>query len=404
MKLILINEFYPPDRAPTGRYLDDLARYLVARGHDVSVLTSQAAYQGGARYPSREMIAGVRVRRSTAVRLPLPSRLLRLVNEALFAGSVFRSCCRLPDGTAIVSLTSPPFIGAIVAMATIGRDIRRIPWIMDLYPDAIEVHTRRRFPGLLAMARRELGRAHAVIALGSAMARRAKRYRHRNPEPAAIPLWVPDVIAAPPDAVRHKRMAYGCADDRALFMYSGNMGLGHTFDDVLTSIATSPSTGPLWVFSGDGRRRVEIAAFAAANPEAPLRLVPYAPHTELAAHLGAADVHLVTMRPNWDGIMVPSKAQGIFAIGRPILFIGSQRNEVAQWIGESGGGWAVAVGDIAGLRQAIAQAQDPVERARRGEAARQFAQQRFSRERNLEEIESIVTGRGGQCRSLTKSP
>ena len=49
----------------------------------------------------------------------------------------------------------------------------------------------------------------------------------------------------------------------------------------------------------------------------------------------------------------------------------------ARWILESGGGWVVAQDDLDGLMAAIQEAGDPIERAKRGQAALQFAQRHF---------------------------
>ena len=46
MHIALINQFYPPARAPTGVLLQDLARALRGRGHAVTVIASAGAYPG----------------------------------------------------------------------------------------------------------------------------------------------------------------------------------------------------------------------------------------------------------------------------------------------------------------------------------------------------------------------
>jgi len=61
MRIVLLNQFYPPDVAPTGRYLHDLARELVAQGHHVTVIASRHAYGGGGDFEAREQLDGVEV-------------------------------------------------------------------------------------------------------------------------------------------------------------------------------------------------------------------------------------------------------------------------------------------------------------------------------------------------------
>jgi alkanesulfonate monooxygenase SsuD/methylene tetrahydromethanopterin reductase-like flavin-dependent oxidoreductase (luciferase family) len=87
--------------------------------------------------------------------------------------------------------------------------------------------------------------------------------------------------------------------------------------------------------------------------------------------------------------MVPSKLQGIFAVSRPVIFIGSAESSIGQWVAESGGGWLVAAGDVAGLRAALREARDPMERKTRGDAAFRFSLIVFDKETNVRRVAEI---------------
>ncbi len=69
MRFLLLNQFYPPDMAPTGQFLHDLARGLAARGNNVHVVCSRRSYDGGRNYPAEETIDGARIRRVEDVRI-----------------------------------------------------------------------------------------------------------------------------------------------------------------------------------------------------------------------------------------------------------------------------------------------------------------------------------------------
>jgi glycosyltransferase involved in cell wall biosynthesis len=89
--------------------------------------------------------------------------------------------------------------------------------------------------------------------------------------------------------------------------------------------------------------------------------------------------------------MVPSKLQGIFAIGRPVIFIGSGDSSIGRWVRESGGGWVVAAGDVEALEAALADARDPEVRAARGSAAMAFAREHFDKKTNVARVAGIFT-------------
>ena len=179
----------------------------------------------------------------------------------------------------------------------------------------------------------------------------------------------------------------GWGRDELVLMYSGNMGLGHRFHEFLQVAAeTSHDHGLRWVFAGGGKRRGEVERFAAQRPAARVQLMPYASADRLREHLCAADVHLVSLEAGWQGCMMPSKIQNVFAAGRPVIYVGPLDNSLARWILDAGAGWAVPANDIEGLARAIGETRDARERAVRGAAARRYAEAYFDRETNASRI------------------
>jgi len=76
-----------------------------------------------------------------------------------------------------------------------------------------------------------------------------------------------------------------------------------------------------------------------------------------------------------------------------VVFVGARDSEGAAWVAESGGGWLVAEGDVAGLLAAVAQACDAGERAARAAQAASFARLRFDRERNCARMAELLEHR-----------
>jgi len=55
-------------------------------------------------------------------------------------------------------------------------------------------------------------------------------------------------------------------------------------------------------------------------------------------------VHLITMSPGWEGIVVPSKLYGCIRTGRPVLFIGPENADTAREIRAHDWGMALPPG------------------------------------------------------------
>ena len=69
------------------------------------------------------------------------------------------------------------------------------------------------------------------------------------------------------------------------------------------------------------------------------------PRDQLYASLTLADVHLISMRGEMTGLVVPGKLYGAMAAGRPTLFVGPEHCESADTIRQAGCGLTVRLGD-----------------------------------------------------------
>ena len=218
-------------------------------------------------------------------------------------------------------------------------------------------------------------------------------------------------------ALRRQR---GWADEDLVVMYSGNMGLGHRFGEILAAARELAGGGARdqegrtratggdspenegggrvrIVFYGGGKRRSEVQEFANGSPCCAVEVHDYAPAEILAAHLRSADVHLASLNPEWTGTMVPSKLQGVFEAGRPVIFIGSEASSIGRWVRESGGGRVVGPGDVAGLLVALAELGDPEIRRACGRAAGAYAAEYFDQATNIARAAEILCGECGEC-------
>jgi len=126
----------------------------------------------------------------------------------------------------------------------------------------------------------------------------------------------------------------------------------------------------LWLnASGAGAEAVEMRLRAAGVPLA--RSMPGALE-QLPALLAAADVHLITLRSGFAGIVLPSKVYGCLESRKPILFIGSAKSDVHLLCGRTRARsyWRVDAGDALGFAETLEDLADHVEAK---EQARKFA-------------------------------
>ena len=79
------------------------------------------------------------------------------------------------------------------------------------------------------------------------------------------------------------------------------------------------------------------------------------PLKELPRLLVTADVHLLSLRPEFSGIVLPSKVYGCIASRKPVLFVGPASSDVHMLCSHGGlpAYEHVEVGDIAGFAAAL---------------------------------------------------
>jgi len=75
------------------------------------------------------------------------------------------------------------------------------------------------------------------------------------------------------------------------------------------------------------------------------RFMPYQSETDLPYSLSAADVHWLSHKPEFEGLLFPSKFYGIAAVGRPIIAITSRQSELAKLVSQYQCGLVVEQGD-----------------------------------------------------------
>lgn len=384
MRVLALNQFYPPDVAATGLFLHDLARTLAGRGHEVTVVASRRSYRGGGQYPRDTVLDGVRVLRVGALGFGRAWAMGRMMDYASYLVSALLPVVRTePRPDVVLFLTAPPFLGLLGGVAS-RRGAKVAHWVLDLYPDAMLAHGMIRDGSLvhrfLAALARKAFRGDLVVALGSDIAQRAGPYTDR-PVKEILP-WAgnrPSPLSR--DRVQAVRSRLGWGDGELVLLYGGNMGLGHTLDEFLeAALRLRDNAGVRWVFAGGGKRAREVEQFLRRQPGCRVEILPYVGSEESRERMAAADVHLVSMREAWQGCILPSKLQAAFAVGRPVIYVGPPAGEIGKWVEQSGGGWIAAEGDVEGLVSAVREAGAKVERERRGRLALAFADRHFSDE------------------------
>lgn len=353
--------------------LSDLAFHLAARGWDVEVVTSRQRYEdAAAKLPSHETVNGVNVRRVWSTRFGRGFLPGRAIDYATFYISAFFALLRRGGrGATIVALTDPPLISVVAALAAMLRGATLINWTQDLFPDVAQALGMRGVRWLRGIRDWSLRRANVNVALADLMA-------ERLPNAVVIHNWA-DAALHPVD-LPHPRFVIG---------YSGNLGRAHDGATMLAAMEALRNDDAIeFAITGGGAQAAELRAKQLPN----VRFRGYAPREQLSESLSAADAHLVTLRPELEGLIVPSKFYGVLAVARPVLFVGAADGALARIIRENDCGFVIQQGDGDGLVRRIRELANDRGRARSmGLRGRRLYEERFAPQIGLAAWERILT-------------
>lgn len=336
--VLFVNRVYPPSHGATGEMLADVAAGLAANGWKVTVVAGDCPGVG------RDQVTedGVRVIRVPGLRFDRGSIVRRALAYLSLYPLLFRAMVRVRDVDVVVTKTDPPLLLFTGGLMSLFRKTPLVHWAQDVYPEIAEELGVIRRGGVLASFLRKastwaLGRHGHVVAVGRCMRDLLVKNRGIAPERITIiPNWPPETVRPVEHEVNTFRKAH-CLDGKFVVMYSGNMGLAHPFEAIVDAAERLAGQDPdvVFLFVGDGPRLPWIRAEADRRGLANVRFLPFQPREALAESLGAADLHLVSMQKGTEGLVVPSKAYGIFAASRPCLFLGPRASEVARLIEEN---------------------------------------------------------------------
>ena len=403
-RLIFLNRYFFPDHSATSQILSDLAFYLAKIGRDVHVITSQQRYDDQtARLPAQQTIAGVTVHRVRTTRFGRAGLLGRSIDYVSFYASMWRTILALARPSDImIAMTDPPLLSILAARAARKRGAQLVNWLQDIYPEiAIELGVPF-FKGPIGQSLRylrdkSLNAASANIVVGNQMGQRVLSCGVSAERIYVIPNWSDDEHVVPINGADNPLRRDWGLDNKFVVGYSGNLGRAHEFETVLAAselLRDKPHIVFLVVGGGhhlkEFTRRVKERGL-----EQSYRFIPYQDRATLKQLLGAPDVHWISLRPEVDGLIVPSKLYGIAAAGKPLIAIMARNSEIAQLVSQYDCGIVIEPGDSDALSAAILQLSlDAESCGAMGRRARAMLDSQFTRQHGFERWRGVLDAAG----------
>lgn len=379
-RLTLVSQYFPPDFAATGQLLDDLTSRLAAQGLQVQILTGMPSYAYSSdRAKCIEFQHNRCIRRTQVSRL-WPKRIRgRAINGIFFCIRITLRLLRFSRrGDLILYTTEPPYLPLL---GWLLHGITRTPYFVllyDLYPDVlVELGVLRSDHFLVRLWRQfncwVFADAQELVVLSEPM---AERVRLHAPAVAAklsvIPSWADPEHIRPLAKAENWFVQKHKLINHFTVLYSGNQGRCHDLVTVMAAaLLLRHDPEVLFLFIGKGPQHKRLLQLVHDWGLTNCRFLPYQERCDLPYSLAAADLALVTLSIEAEGLVAPSKLYGHLAAGTPIAAITPASSYLRELVERENCGRWFANGNADNLAAWItALKADPTARARHGAAAR----------------------------------
>lgn len=399
MRVTYLHQYFATPDGATGTRSYELARRLVRRGHQVTVVTSNAQLPqlADARRVTRLTVDGIRL---VVIPVAYANEMGNRARIAAFVRFALRASLEAARLRAdVVLASSTPLTIALPGLtARVVRRARMVFEVRDLWPEMPIAVGAIRNPVIKAAARAlEWLAYHAsaeVIALSPGMADgvAARGYpRERiTVVPNACDLEAFAVPASAGDAVRTE---LGLAPGAPLIVYAGAFGAVNGVDwlaDVAARLRPlRPDACVLLVGRGAGRDALLARARERGVLDETLLVRDPMPKRDIPALLAAATVVTSLFRPVPE--MEANSANKFFdglAAGRPVAInYGGWHRELLE---TSGAGLVLPREPAAAASRLAAFLADAAAVERAGAAARRLAEERFDRDRLAETFAEVL--------------
>lgn len=358
--IVIFNRSFWPDIEATGQLLTSLAEQL-SKNYRITFVAGWSYYNEtnrfkGIQFFRYEHYKGINIIRVRHTRFWKKNLFGRLVNWSSYTVLALMIGMLKIRPILIIVNTDPPFLGIVGMILKYWHKVPLIYNCRDLFPDiAIELGMLKE--GVISrtfdfLNNKALSYSDMVVPLGNSM---KQKLEQKGVVPSHIKVISDSVdtdFLKPIERNASKVLGELDLNGKFVVMYSGNIGLSQDFSSILKA-ASLVHVPFMLVFVGDGSGKDDLI-----KESKQLRLknfvsLPYQPYDELPNSLNIADLHLIPLKRQISGSIVPSKLYSILAIGKPYLAIANQESEPVNIAKQFGCGLWAEPGDVIDIKEKI---------------------------------------------------
>lgn len=370
LSILLINNYFPPEIGAASHLYYYLAKELLNRGHEVTVLTGIPRYNvdkslynvymrklKNDKYIS-EIVEGIKVIR---VKLPFVERnqlLRRGVEHFEIALKLFKYSKSLLKNIDISLVYSPP-----LTLYWTAKKIRKLsgaPYILnvqDLFPQyAIDLGVlKNKF--LISFFKNLEKKAYSSADLITVHSENNKKYvddiTEQQEKTIVIENWIDNNLITPGSKTNEFSMENQLTD-KFVVSFAGTLGFAQDIEIIIkTANELKDYNEIVFVIVGDGVKKSESQALIEKYNLKNIVMLPTVSKEKYPLVLHSSDISLATLHKNVKTPTIPSKILSIMSAGIPIIASMNLNGDAPKLIEKANAGYAVPAGDYKSMAEKI---------------------------------------------------
>ena len=366
MKILMVNDYFPPEIGSASHLFYELAKEFVKQGDEVSVITGFPRYNIQKqnlpeKYKSKlvlnEKIEGINVFRIKTLSLPRQILILRGLNHFLSAFVYFlRGLAGIQYDYILVY--SPPLpLGLTAYFLKVLKGKKVIFNVQDLFPqEAIDMGmmTNKLMTGFFyALERFVYNKSDLVTVHSDGNKKYIEKVIQDGDKVRVIHNWV-NTEELSPGIKNNEFSSLYKIDSKFVVSFAGILGHLQDFEVILQAAKNLEKYNDIeFIIVGDGVAKGSIEENIRKKNIRNVRLIPMQPKDKYPQVLHSSDVGLVTLVKDLKTPVIPSKILSIMSSAKPVLATMLLSGDAPKIIKESKGGFFYDAGDAKGLTEGI---------------------------------------------------
>jgi colanic acid biosynthesis glycosyl transferase WcaI len=412
MRILILTQYFPPEKVGPAVWLKELAEDLLTAGHEVNVLTAFPNYPNGVIPPpyrhklyQREELDGAHVFRTYIYATQSKAFWRRVADFGSFiVSSLLGGALAGPRTDVIYAILPPLPLGLTACVLGWLKSAKVVVNIQDIHPDvavAVGVLRNRAAIRFFKWMEKWIYRhAYAIVVISEGFRQNLLAKGVLGSKIRVVSNWADPDLIRPGPADPSLRESWG--KDKFIVVYSGGLTHNSNLECVIQALDLLQNEPFRLVIIGEGVKKHRLEEDVQVRGLDNVLFKPFGPLERYPTVLRSADMNLVTLNSSAAIASVPSKIFKMMASGRPVLAVAPPQSEIARLVKSADCGICIESGDPKDLAEALHYAYAHREEIdQMGMRGRKYLEEHFSRRIWTGEIARILSETAGMGREKT---